>query len=190
MSSTTDGPGGADDLQEIGPWTEIKHEIIREYAEPYSRILSTRDSPKLHHVYVDAFAGPGRYRSRRTGEEVSGSPQIALEIDPPFREYHFIDLAGEQVERLRRLAEGRGDVHIHQGDCNEVLVNEVLPRIRWADFRRGLCILDPYGMHLDWSTIQAVADLRTTEIFLNFPIMDINRNALRTEAGHIDPKQA
>ena len=39
-------------------------------------------------------------------------------------------------------------------------------------------MLDPYGLHLDWEVIETAGKMRSIEIFLNFPIMDMNRNAL------------
>lgn len=33
-------------------------------------------------------------------------------------------------------------------------------------------------LHLDWQVIQTAGNMRSIEIFLNFPIMDMNRNAL------------
>lgn len=177
-------------LEEIGPWTEIKHEIVRKYARTYSVNLSAQTSPRFQHVYVDAFAGAGRYLSRQSGEAVSGSAEIALGLDPPFREYHLIDLDEPKVARLERIAAGREDGVIHHGDCNRVLIDDIAPRLRYEDYRRGLCILDPYGLQLDWSTVESLAGLWTTELFINFPTMDINRNVLRKDPGSIDLEQA
>src|SRR5215210_6096343 len=97
----------------IGTWSEAKLELIRKYGTAYSTILSNR--PRLTHVYIDAFAGAGMHVSRKTGELVQGSPIQALEIDPPFAEYHFIDTDGEKVEALRLAAGARTGVHIYQG---------------------------------------------------------------------------
>jgi three-Cys-motif partner protein len=164
------------ELDHVGYWSEIKLDIIREYAAAYSRILSAQERPPLHHVYVDAFAGAGVHISKTTGKEVSGSPVIAAETKPPFREYHFIDLDGLKVENLRKLFAARPDVFIHAGNCNEILMRDVLPHLRWHDYRRALCILDPYGLHLDWSVIREAGKEGSIEIFLNFPIADMNRN--------------
>ena len=52
-------------LDEIGPWSEIKLGILRDYAGPYSKILA---SNRLRHGYIDAFSGPGlhvRKKARR-----------------------------------------------------------------------------------------------------------------------------
>jgi hypothetical protein len=40
------------DYDEIGIWSEVKLDIIREYAVAYSTILSKQ---RLRHIYVDAF---------------------------------------------------------------------------------------------------------------------------------------
>ncbi len=174
----------------IGPWTEVKHEIVRKYVKAYSTVLRKQQRPPFHHVYVDAFAGAGRYLSKRTGLLVPGSAEIALATDPPFREYHLIDVDELKVARLEQIAGSRPDVTIHRGDCNAVLAERVLPRIRFEDYRRGLCTLDPYGLHLRWTTVQAIGEMRSVEVFLNFPIMDMNRNALLRDPTEIDPVQA
>jgi len=59
-------------FDQIGNWSEIKLEIIRKYAAAYSTILSKQRG--LHHVYIDAFAGPGVHIAKSTGTFVPGSP--------------------------------------------------------------------------------------------------------------------
>ena len=72
-------------FDEIGYWSEIKLDIVGQYALQYSRILASRKNPELHHVYIDAFAGSGKHISRTRRDTVRGSPQIALDIIPPFK---------------------------------------------------------------------------------------------------------
>jgi three-Cys-motif partner protein len=163
-------------LDEIGYWSEIKLDIVRDYAKAYSTNLSAQQSPGLYHVYIDAFAGAGIHLSKRTGAEVEGSPLIAVTTQPPYKEYHLIDWDGAKIENLRRLFSERDDVHIHPGDCNEVLLQSVFPRAQFKDYRRGLCLLDPYGLHLNWEVIRKAGEMKSIEIFLNFPIADMNRN--------------
>jgi three-Cys-motif partner protein len=38
--------------------------------------------------------------------------------------------------------------------------------------------LDPYGLHLNWEVIEQAGHLGTIDMFLNFPVMDMNRTAL------------
>ena len=94
----------------MGEWSELKLQIIKEYAAAYSRILAAQKAARLEHLYIDAFAGAGTHISRTTGAKIPGSPLIALEIKPPFREYHFIDLDREKTAELRRLTKGRTNV--------------------------------------------------------------------------------
>jgi three-Cys-motif partner protein len=163
-------------LDEIGYWSEIKLDIIRDYAKAYSTILAAQEKPRFHHVYIDAFAGAGVHLSKTTGGQVEGSPVIAVNTQPPFKEYHFIDLNGLKVDNLRKIFGDRPDIHIHQGDCNEVMLKEVFSKVRWEDYRRGLCLLDPYGLHLKWEVIRTAGQMKTIDLFLNFPIMDMNMN--------------
>ena len=79
-------------LDEIDYWSEVKLDIVREYATAYSTILNAQ--PGFHHMYIDAFCGPGYNISKVTGEFVVGSPLNALSVRPPFKECHFIDLDG------------------------------------------------------------------------------------------------
>ncbi len=85
-------------LDEIGYWSEVKLDIVKNYAVAYSRILAAQKSPSLHHTYIDAFAGSGMHISKSTGEFVPGSPLNALLIDPPFKEYHLIDWDNKKVD--------------------------------------------------------------------------------------------
>ena len=173
----------------IGYWSEIKLDIIKEYATSYSTILGAQKSPALDHIYIDAFAGAGIHKSRRTGKLVLGSPTNALQVTPPFREYHFIDLDGGKVDSLETLAAERDNVHVYEGDCNQVLLEQVFPRARREDYRRALCLLDPYGLHLDWKVIAEAGHMRSIEIFLNFPVLDINRNVLWRDRTGVSPEQ-
>ena len=171
-------------FDEIGYWSEIKLDIIRSYAVAYSKILSGRD---LHHVYIDAFAGSGKHLSRTTKAIVSGSPQVALDIKPPFKEYYFIDIDGAKVAELNKIVVDRPEAHVLEGDCNSKLLTEVFPNVMWEDYRRGLCLLDPYGLDLDWEVIKVAGQMRSMEIFLNFPVMDMNRNVLWSNPDGVDP---
>ncbi len=175
-------------FDEIGVWSEVKLDIVRKYASAYSSILAKQ--PYLHHVYIDAFAGAGVHVSRTSGEFVLGSPLNALIVEPPFKEYYFIDLDAQKTEALRSAIEGRSNVHLYEGDCNHLLIEQVFPNIRREQYRRGLCLLDPYGLHLRWEVIAAAGEMKSVEIFLNFPIMDMNRNVLRRDPDRIEPEQA
>ena len=165
-------------FDQIGYWSEIKLDILEKYAKAYSTILAAQKKPSLYHVYIDAFAGAGVHLSRADQEVVLGSPLNVLNVRPSFREYHFIDIKPEKVKNLRKLIGERSDVSIYEGNCNQILLENVFPRVKYEDYRRGLCILDPYGLHLDWSVIFRAGQMKTLDLFLNFPVADMNRNVL------------
>ena len=174
-------------IDEVGPWSEVKLDILKRYAVEYSKILSNQNNPSLFHVYIDAFAGAGFHLSKSSGEWIPGSPLNALLVQPPFREYHLIDLDGDKVEGLKQLVGNRREVLVHKGDCNQVLLQEVFPKVRYKDFRRGLCLLDPYGLTLNWKVIQEAGAMQSLDIFVNFPIYDININVLHRDPSTVLP---
>jgi three-Cys-motif partner protein len=165
-------------IDEIGPWTEVKLDILKRYATAYSQILSSQRDPAFLHVYIDAFAGAGFHLSKSTGEMVRGSPLNALLVQPPFREFHLIDMDGDKIEGLRGYVGDRRDVRLYHGDCNQVLLREVFPNVAFRDFKRGLCLLDPYKLTLQWKVIQEAGSMQSLDVFINFPIHDINRTVL------------
>ena len=174
-------------LDQIGFWSEIKLEIIKKYSSAYTSIMKNQAWCKGY-VYIDAFAGAGKHISRKTGELVPGSPLNALNVEPPFTEYHFIDLDEERAEVFNEIARENPSVHSYHGNCNEILLKEIFPTLNYDSFKRALCILDPYGLQLNWETIKAAAELKTIDIFINFPIMDINRNVLFEDFAKAEPQ--
>jgi three-Cys-motif partner protein len=179
-------------FDQIGYWSEIKLEIIKAYGQEYSKIISAQKRPSIRHVYIDAFAGAGLHKSKSKEALIPGSPLNALSIQPPFKEYHFIDLNPSKVENLEKVVEKqygqkRSDIHIYTGDCNAILLKKVFPRAQYRQYRRGLCLLDPYGLHLNWEVIRTAGHMKSIEIFLNFPVADMNRNVFWHNPENVKP---
>jgi three-Cys-motif partner protein len=176
-------------LDQIGYWSEVKLEIVKKYAAAYSRILSNQNVVRGH-IYIDAFAGAGTHVSKATGQRVTGSPVNAMAIEPPFTELHFIDLDGTRATELRRLAEKDSRVKVHEGDCNDVLLQDVFPRCQYAHYRRALCLLDPYGLNVHWEVLRTAGQMKSVEVFYNFMIMDANMNVFMKDPSRVPPAQA
>ena len=178
-------------LDEIGEWSVDKLCILKAYAEQYSQVLQSQKSAtgvrRFRYGYIDGFAGAGEHMHKKTHEIVPGSPLNALRVKHRFDEYHFVDLDPDRVARLRAIAASEKNVTVHHGDCNTVLLNEIFPRFQFQDFARALCFLDPYGMHVSWDVLKQAGTMGTIEIFLNFPVADINRNAKRTNPNDVEP---
>ena len=177
-------------LDEIGYWSELKLEIIQKYAQAYSTVISKQPSI-CEYVYIDAFAGAGVHISKQTKEYLTGSPLNALNVEPPFNEFHFIDLNGGKADILRELCEDytNANIKVYEGDCNRLLLEEIFPLAKYSDYRRALCLLDPYGLHLNWLVVQTAGKMKSIEIFLNFPVMDMNMNVLRRNLEKVDESQ-
>jgi three-Cys-motif partner protein len=67
------------------------------------------------------------------------------------------------------------------------LISDVFPHVQYKEYRRGLCLLDPYGLHLNWDVIKTAGSMQSIEMFLNFPVADMNRNVLWTNPEDVDP---
>jgi three-Cys-motif partner protein len=163
-------------FDEVGYWSELKLEIVEKYGSAYTTAF--RNSPNLKKYYIDGFSGAGVHLSKRTKEEIEGSPARALKVSPPFDGFYFIDMDADKTAHLKKLCEGRTDVTIHTGDANLYLAKKLLPTIQYKNFNRALCLLDPYGLHLDWGVLLQAGQSNAIDMFLNFPVMDINRNAV------------
>ena len=175
-------------LDVVGYWTEIKLQILQDYAKEYAKILKSQQFIK-HVAYIDGFAGAGSHISKESGEVIEGSPARALAIEPRFSHYHFVEMREDRVERLRKMGEDKS-VTVYQGDCNEVLLKDVFPQCRYEDYRRGLCLLDPYKLNPNWEVVHTAGKMKSIEIFLNFMIMDANMNALKNNPEAVTPEQA
>ncbi|MBI5265592.1 MAG: three-Cys-motif partner protein TcmP, partial [candidate division Zixibacteria bacterium] len=120
---------------EIGYWSEVKLQIVRDYASAYTTIMAKQRQP-FEYWYVDAFSGAGLHLEKYTGKPVLGSPLNALGLEHPFSHYLFIDLHGGKIQALKKHARSypcfdRAD--FEQGDCNEILKRKVFDQLKWSD---------------------------------------------------------
>ncbi|MDF5712139.1 MAG: three-Cys-motif partner protein TcmP, partial [Nostoc sp. S4] len=124
------------------------------------------------------FKHPLRPRAKEDEQRyIDGSPLRALQTEPQFDGYWFIDISPRRVERVERLREEFPNcaIEIRQGNCNEVLCNEIIPRIPYASKTRAFVFLDPYGLQIHWETVRQLANIRTCDIFVNFSLMGVTR---------------
>ena len=172
-------------LDRVGYWTELKLLILEEYAKAFALVLKNQPYIK-HFAYIDAFAGAGSHISKTTGELIHGSPARALAVRPRFTHYHFIEMDKTRARHLRQT-NPEPNVTVYEGDCNEILLKEVFPKCRYEDFRRALCLLDPYTLNPNWDVVKTAGKMQSIEIFLNFMIMDANMNVLWKNAESVAP---
>lgn len=61
----------------IGPWTEVKLDILGEYPAPYSKILTANN---FYHLYIDADAAGGSHISGTKGRRCTRESARAWSI--------------------------------------------------------------------------------------------------------------
>lgn len=91
----------------IGRWSEEKLDLLAKYLKAYSVIMNDQKGRWLRaYYYIDAFAGSVRPRAKEDEKRyINGSPLRALQIEPKFDAYWFVDVSPRRVERVQRLRE-------------------------------------------------------------------------------------
>jgi three-Cys-motif partner protein len=167
-----------------GRWSEEKLELLEKYLRAYATIMNKQKQKWLTaYHYIDAFAGSGQPKAKDEERYIVGSPLRALQCEPPFDSYWFIELSPWRGERLQDMKSQfpNKQVEIRQGNCNEILRREVLRQITYASKQRGLVFLDPYGLQVEWNTVKALAQAKAFDVFVNFPLMAVTRLLKRDE---------
>lgn len=175
----------------IGMWSEDKLSLFRKYLQAYTRIMQGQRWCRNGYHYIDAFAGASRPRARDEERYIDGSPRVALTIEHPFTSYTFIEKETWRVQQLIELQQEflERDIRIKKGDCNQIILDELVPKIRFENYNRGLVFLDPFGMEVEWVTIEEISKTRALEIFVNFPVMALNRTVLPNNPSWLTPLQ-
>ncbi len=190
-----------------GDWTTAKLDVLAQYLASYTTALKDKPSKEhpFHKAYIDAFAGTG-YREARSengpGESsqalllpdlaerdpqalLDGSARLALKTEPRFDRYVFIERSAERCEQLEALKSEfphlASAIQIRQGDANAEIQD--LCEKDWTS-HRAVLFLDPYGMQVEWKTIEAIAATKAIDLWLLFPL-GIGVNRLLTRSGDI-----
>jgi three-Cys-motif partner protein len=176
-----------------GLWTQKKLECLSKYLTAYSRIFDK--NPRAAHfqtTYLDAFAGTGQMPSAdipllelpEVLEAVEnyrkGSVLRALEVQPGFDHYIFIERDGFRYRELKQIAEkfpGR-DIKVENANANDYLAN-------WCNTlkktSRAVIFLDPFGMSVEWTTIELIAKTEAVDLWVLFPLFAVNRMLVRDQ---------
>jgi len=162
---------------EVGEWGEDKYQLVRCYADIFSRAMSGKWASL---VYVDLFAGAGRARLTDSHRIVAASPLLVLDVPKPFTTYIFCELDGLKADALRRRVQGHGpsrNAHVVAGDANEK-VSDISALIPTGSLT--FCFADPYRLeNLRFDTINRLAqNHRMDFLVLLASGMDANRNEM------------
>jgi three-Cys-motif partner protein len=184
-----------------GDWTTQKLEVLAGYLKSYNNALKNKPSPAnpFRRSFIDAFAGTGYRDLRRHGGEsnqamfpdlasdepqalLDGSARLALQVVPPFDDYIFIEQRADRCTELEKLKSSfpnlAAKIDICRGEANEQIQH--MCATNWRA-RRAILFLDPYGMQVEWKTIEAIASTKAIDLWLLFPLgIGVNRLLLKT----------
>lgn len=168
-----------------GNWTEEKLALLQKYLSAYTTALKNQP---FELVYIDAFAGTGYVEAKEAEPEgdllfadladsesqgfLEGSARIALQVEPAFDQYVFIEKSPRRFEELGKLRnefEAYADrISLVKTDSNDYL-QSICRKWDWRG-RRAVLFLDPSGMQVDWATIEAIASTRAIDVWILFPL--------------------
>jgi three-Cys-motif partner protein len=188
-----------------GDWTTQKLEVLRKYLSAYATALKNQPSKErpFKRWYIDAFAGTGYRQLRRAGPEstepllfpdlagedtetfLKGSARLALEVSPSFDRYVFVEKNRKRCAALQSCTADFPDlakrILVREGEANEEI--QKLCALTWRS-DRAVLFLDPYGMQVDWATVEAIARTKAIDMWLLFPI-GIGVNRLLERSGNV-----
>lgn len=190
-----------------GDWTSAKLDVLAKYLRAYNTALKDKPTAErpFRKAYIDAFAGTGYRAARRDRDEdattgtlpfpdhaasasqqlLDGSARLALKVDPRFDRYIFIDRDADRCRELEALKvefpDLAGDILVERGKANAEI--QKICAKDWSA-HRAVLFLDPYGMQVEWQTIEAVAKTKAIDLWLLFPL-GIGVSRLLTRSGEI-----
>ncbi len=171
--------------RESGEWVKEKLFYVQRYIDTFETAM--RKTSWRQRNYIDLFSGPGKCAIRGTNEHLLGSPLLSLNTQYPFTDYYFGDLDQQNIDYLKERAKTsnvpQNHIHYLTGDANQK-VQDVIHDIELADrvFIKGvgsclnLALLDPEGLELEWSTVEALGKMRTMDLIIHYSQNGLTRN--------------
>ncbi|MEH2534388.1 three-Cys-motif partner protein [Bradyrhizobium sp. AZCC 1588] len=180
--------------------TDLKLSLVGEYLHKFTTALRSQFENLW---YVDAFAGtgertiivPGR-AADMLGPEIdarverrAGSAKIAIDVTPAFDRLIFMDKRPKHVAALNELraANQSRNISVVAGDANEEILKLLTQQKSWAG-TRAVMFLDPYGMSVDWRTLEAIRATEAIDIWYLVSLSGLFRQATR-DAENLDPSK-
>lgn len=201
-----------------GPWTEEKLDAFEEYVKAYLTVMKTfREKYNWTLCYFDGFAGNGTRSAEEITEEIEvmtdlfggevtqselyvyrGAAERVVRIEEQgikgFDTFFFIDKDKNSCDALKEHLSHfsfRGKPHFYDCDANEAL----LALSKWMKARSGrkaLVLLDPFGMQINWTSIEALKGL-DVDLWILVPSGVIVNRLLRKnfsdEKGFLHPEK-
>lgn len=180
-----------------GPWTEKKLKAFSKYVKSYLTIM--KRYPQWKTIYFDGFAGSGTkeiktelYKQLRITEEeervYKGAAErvLTLENNLTFDYYYFIDKKESSLEKLKTKLNNKFDltdrkIQYKSGDANQ-WIHELAKALNTNNYA-ALVFLDPFGMQIDWRSIEELKGTRS-DVWILVPT-GVIVNRLLDKAGEL-----
>ena len=182
-------------IWDLEPHTQAKHEILRRYLQAWAPILTQGGFPEV--MYVDGFAGPGRYSK---GED--GSPIIALRValHQPAQvrarvRFVFVEERKDRADMLSEIVASLGvpdnsQIELYGGESFETAFGKVLDSYSFAGqpLSPTFAFIDPFGYSdVPLSIVREILRHPSCEVLVNFMYEEINRFlGLSDQEGNFD----
>lgn len=175
-----------------GAWTEEKLNAFEKYVNAYLTIMNKyRGQYDWKLIYFDGFAGSGSRNEDTTSEDnqlmidLIDEHQIAAEELTPYKGaaervlniaqdgfdfYYFIDKDAASSSQLQeKLASYQKDkrLEFRHSDANTE-VSKLADAMRKNSKLKALVLLDPFGMQVDWSSIERLKGT-STDLWILIP---------------------
>lgn len=191
-----------------GQWTEDKLDAFEKYVKAYLTIMNpNRDKYHWKLLYFDGFAGSGsrtvladnnktenslfaEYNILDEVDTYKGAAERVLNIDQRgFDSYYFIDKDKDSSNKLKQKLSGYEDsrkLNFITSDANGELY-KLADRMRRDKSISSLVLLDPFGMQVDWTSIENLKGTHT-DLWILIPTgVIVNRLLERNgELTHIE----
>lgn len=168
---------GADGQHSFGgAWTRIKLEALEKYLSAFNTALSKQSFTR---IYIDAFAGTGRCDIKVNDDKkiIDGSARRALTTS--FHKFFFIEVRPKKLAALNSLSAEypKKIIEVIQSDANAAL-RILCGQYEWR-MERAVLFLDPFGMHVEWATLEAIAKTGAIDVWYLFPYAGLYRQAAK-----------
>jgi three-Cys-motif partner protein len=171
--------------------TDLKLSVIGEYLKQFTTALR----PQFENLwYIDAFAGTGERTVVIPGRDADmlgpkvdsrverrrGSAKIAIDVVPRFDRLVFMDKRSKHIAALDDLRASHVDraIDVIPGDANAAIMKLLSEQRSWAG-TRAVMFLDPYGMTVEWRTLEAIRKTEAIDVWYLVSLSGLFRQATR-----------
>lgn len=183
-----------------GNWTKEKIELFMKYVPAYLKIMKSTIEKNGYAkdwklMFFDGFAGSGEIILDTDEEIIESVATQVLSITEPrsFDFYRFVELRKKNAQQLQTMIDDKfpnksNQIKIYQEDFNEVVKKMAgfLNDSKYKKKIKTLMFIDPFGMQVNWESIEMLKDL-SIDMWILVPT-GIGINRMLKNDGNINEK--